>query len=89
MASAEFVAAFARVLDLAARAPLAILCAEAHPSRCHRRLVSYLAALRGWRVAHLVAPGRIEEHVPHPQARLDESGRIAYPAPRQGDLGFT
>jgi uncharacterized protein (DUF488 family) len=88
MSSPEFHAAFERVLQEAVRYPTAVMCAEAHPSRCHRRLISDLAVMRGGTVVHLLEPGRREKHVIHPQATLDPSGTIVYPMPRQEGLGF-
>lgn len=88
MGSPEFEAAFERVLADALQCPTAVMCAEGHPSRCHRRLISDLAVLRGWSVVHALEPGRSEEHVLHPRARLETSGTIVYPATRQQDLDF-
>jgi len=88
MRSAEFQAALARIETLAAGRRTAILCAEAHPSRCHRRLISDALVARGWSVIHLVASGRVEAHKLHPQARPGPDGTLVYPALRQDELGF-
>lgn len=49
-------AAFRRGLEkleaLAADAPTLLLCAEAAPERCHRRLLGAALEARGWKVAH-------------------------------------
>lgn len=39
-----------------------LMCAEAHWSRCHRRLISELLVARGHDVWHLLGPGRREPH---------------------------
>lgn len=68
----------------AGRRRTAILCAEAHWTQCHRALISDDLKVRGWRVIHLVAPGRSEEHPYTKAARivdgvLDYSGLEASP----------
>ncbi|HEX5762637.1 MAG TPA: hypothetical protein VFY04_05905 [Solirubrobacterales bacterium] len=35
---------------------------QAHPSRCHRRLIADVMLARGWRVLHLLPGGRLDEH---------------------------
>ncbi|MEZ5100333.1 MAG: DUF488 family protein [Thermoleophilia bacterium] len=46
---------------LAERAPC-LMCAEADWRHCHRRLIADLLAARGYRVLHVLAPGRVEPH---------------------------
>jgi uncharacterized protein (DUF488 family) len=75
-----FRVALERVLALAAERPTAVMCAEAHPSRCHRRLIADNAHARGLEVVHVLAPGRSEVHALHPSARIERDGRLAYPA---------
>jgi uncharacterized protein (DUF488 family) len=70
MESAAFRDALGRVLALAARAPTCVLCAEAHPSRCHRRLIADALVARGARVVHLLERGRSAEHALAPEARV-------------------
>src|SRR4051812_10587874 len=62
MASEEFAAGLAELEDLASGERVAMMCAEAWWVRCHRRLVSDVLTARGWRVLHLAANGRLEEH---------------------------
>jgi uncharacterized protein (DUF488 family) len=78
MASREFLAALARLLEQAATQKTVILCAEALPQRCHRRLIADAAVLGGAKVVHLLSAGRSELHHPHPAARL-EDGVVVYP----------
>lgn len=63
----------------------ALMCSEAHPSRCHRRLLADALLVRGWQVVHLVDLGRSEAHALHPDARLDSRGGVSYPKPRRAE----
>lgn len=63
--------------------PTAFACAEAHPSRCHRRIVADHLAARGLVVVHLIGPGRTEAHLPPPFARLQDR-RVTYPGRATG-----
>jgi uncharacterized protein (DUF488 family) len=73
----EFAAGLAELLELAAGAPTAFLCAEVHPARCHRRLVADKLWSLGHEVVHLVEPRRSEVHVPPPFLRVD-GDRLRY-----------
>ncbi len=78
METSEFVRGVRALLDLASHERVAALCAERHPSRCHRGLLAdYLTLVVGVRVVHLLAPGWQEQHVPRPFARV-EAGRVVY-----------
>jgi len=57
----------------------AVMCSEALPHRCHRRLISDALVARGWQVHHLMTPKRIDEHTLTPFARV-EGTEITYPA---------
>ncbi len=78
METAEFRDALADLERRAAERPAAILCAEAVPWRCHRRLIADALTARGWEVVHLLAPGRSEPHALHPDARVLPDGRLLY-----------
>lgn len=93
MASAGFEEALARTLELARSKRVALMCAEAHPSQCHRKLIADAAVARGWEVVHLIAPGRTEAHLLSADARVLPEGRVVYPGKGaekggQGRLGF-
>jgi uncharacterized protein (DUF488 family) len=47
-----------RLAAMAKDGPLAIVCAERDPADCHRRFISEALAERGYRIRHIVAPGR-------------------------------
>jgi uncharacterized protein (DUF488 family) len=78
MESPEFAAALERLTRRAAGTPTAILCAEAVPWRCHRRLISDALVARGVEVLHILSPGRAEPHELDPNARVLPGGRLLY-----------
>jgi uncharacterized protein (DUF488 family) len=79
MQSDEFLAALGELMAVAREQPTAILCSEALPQRCHRRLISDALVIRGWRVRHLLTPKRIEDHQLTPFARA-RGTTVIYPA---------
>lgn len=83
MAEPAFALARERLMGMAGECRVALMCAEAVWWRCHRRLIADDFTARGWTVCHLMAPGRSEEHVLNPDARL-VGGVLQYPAPRDG-----
>ena len=85
MASEEFAAGLGELERLAQERRVAIMCAEAWWVRCHRRLIADALTARGWRVLHLAANGRLEEHE-LTEFAVVEDGVVTYPAP-QTSLG--
>lgn len=83
----EFAIGRARLAELAAARPTAIMCAEALPWRCHRRLVADVFVLDGWPVYDLMPTGRLERHVVPSFARRAADGLPVYAsdADRAGD----
>lgn len=81
MESPEFAAALERLIRRDVQAPTVILCAEAVPWRCHRRLISDALVARGVEVRHILAPGRTELHELDPNARVLPGGRLLYAGP--------
>ncbi len=59
---------------------IAILCAEADPAHCHRRLIADALAARGATVVHIRGTDPPEPHRMSPEARAS-GGRVTYPAP--------
>jgi len=57
---------------------VAIMCAEAVPSRCHRSLISDALTVRGEEVRHITAFSEPARHAVTPFARVQE-GRVTYP----------
>jgi uncharacterized protein (DUF488 family) len=85
MWSPEFAAGLERLETLARKRRTAIMCAEAHPSRCHRRLIADALLARGWSVVDLLAGGRLEPHTATPHAVIAD-GRVSYPSQPSLDL---
>jgi len=83
MNTAEFRSAIGECVRLAGKHPLAMLCAERDPARCHRQLISDYLVLSGLEVFHIVDPAKTVAHQPNPAARL-EGGRIYYDRGTQG-----
>ena len=84
MTSAEFAEGLDAALELAASRRTALMCAEAVWWRCHRRLISDLLTVRGTQICHILAPGKVQPHVLHPDARRS-GDHVIYP-PAQTDL---
>src|SRR5690606_27645031 len=81
MQTPAFAAALAALEDLAARETVAILCAEAVPWRCRRRLIADALVAHGVPVPHIIGPGRSEPHALDEHARVRGDGTLVYPAP--------
>jgi uncharacterized protein (DUF488 family) len=88
METPAFQAALERLIRQAAETPTAILCAEAVPWRCHRRLISDALVARDVPVLHILGPGRADPHELNPDAKVLPGGRLLYAAPEeaQGEL---
>ncbi|MFY9826759.1 MAG: DUF488 domain-containing protein [Thermoanaerobaculia bacterium] len=78
METPEFQAALDRLARRAQEETVAILCAEAVPWRCHRRLISDALVARGTSVLHILGPHRADPHELHPDARVLAGGRLLY-----------
>ena len=79
MQTGEFARELADLLA-AARAPTAIMCAEAVPWRCHRSLIADAVLARGVEVRHILDEERAGLHAFTAGARV-EAGRVTYPGP--------
>jgi uncharacterized protein (DUF488 family) len=80
MATPAFRAALDRLIDLSRERTAVIMCAEAVPWRCHRRLITDALLARGIPVEDIIAPGpaspaRLSEH-----AVVRADGTVVYPA---------
>lgn len=84
MLSTEFRSGVQGLVDEAGQLTV-LMCAEADPRQCHRRLLSdYLVLIERAAVAHIVAPEKAKAHEVHPRARV-RGGDLIYP-PLQGSL---
>ena len=83
MQTAEFDAALTALLVLAGRETAAIMCAEADPMGCHRRLISDALRVRGVEVRHIMGPGKTQPHALTGFAHV-EGTHITYPFSLEG-----
>jgi uncharacterized protein (DUF488 family) len=86
MGTPDFEEGLRELRELAKAGPVAIVCAEAVPWRCHRSLVADALLARGVVVEHVTAPGRSRPHRLTPFARVD-GRRVTYPRPPGRDAG--
>jgi uncharacterized protein (DUF488 family) len=66
------------LMQLASKAPSAIMCAEAVPWRCHRSLIADALLARGVPVLEILSVTKIQPHVMTPFAKVDGE-RVTYP----------
>ena len=78
MLTAEFEEGLVELRALAREGPVAVMCAEAVPWRCHRSLLADALAARGVEVEHISGPGRTRPHRLTPFAVV-EGRRVTYP----------
>jgi len=77
LTTSAFAADYARLREIAARSPTAIMCAERLWWRCHRRLIADRLTVDGWTVTHLLAPKKQEPHRMWGTARVVD-GELIY-----------
>ena len=83
MATDEFRADLAQLVMLAEAEPVALMCSEGLPWRCHRRLIADALLVRGWTVLDIIGQGPPKPHTLTPFARV--AGEIlTYPAAAAG-----
>ena len=85
MQTSEFESALNTLAEAAAHEPLAIMCAEAVPWRCHRMLISDALTARGYRVEHIMSATKSDPHTMTSFARV-EGTAVTYPASTQEQL---
>lgn len=88
MDTPEFRAALDRLIGLAGGKTAVILCAEAVPWRCHRRLISDALVARGLEVRHILGPGRTDAHELDANARVEAGGRLVYSGPAEAQASL-
>jgi uncharacterized protein (DUF488 family) len=88
METPEFGAALERLMRRGAETTVAILCAEAVPWRCHRRLISDALVARGVEVLHILGPRRADPHELDSNARVLPGGRLLYAGPAGDQPGL-
>lgn len=80
MAAPEWIQAFETLVERCTRRTVTLMCSEAVPWRCHRRLIADALVVRGWEVRHILGAGRSSRHELQDFARPLANGRIVYPA---------
>ena len=78
MQTPEFEKALVKLLQLAGRERIALMCAEAVPWRCHRSLIADALLARGIRTEHIMSPASRHAHTLTPFAQV-QGTRITYP----------
>lgn len=86
MATDDFRQGLDDLLRLAARETPAIMCSEAVPWRCHRRLITDALIVAGAEVEHIMSPTSTKPAILNPQAQVAD-GRLTYPPPRADPEG--
>ncbi len=78
MQTPEFARNLDRLIGLARKKRLALMCAEALPWRCHRSLIADALTVRGLTVVHIFSPTGSRPHQLTAFARV-RHGRLTYP----------
>ncbi|MGO4592327.1 DUF488 family protein [Leifsonia sp. 2TAF2] len=79
MATEEFAGGLGELLALADRSRPAIMCSEAVPWRCHRRLVTDALIVAGVEVYDILSEHSVRRAELNPHARVQD-GHLVYPA---------
>lgn len=80
MQTEEFRRGLDRLIYLAGEKPVAIMCAEAVPWRCHRSLIADALVARGLHVCHIMGRGECRRHELHSFAKV-QAAEVTYPSP--------
>ncbi len=87
MQTAEFQANLENLIELARAGPLAIMCAEAVPWRCHRSLIADALTARGIPVREILSATNTRVHSLTPFAQV-QGTEVVYPASGNLKLKF-
>jgi uncharacterized protein (DUF488 family) len=85
MDTPAFDEALTRLVALDGEPPVAIMCAEAVPWRCHRHLIADALVARGLTVRHILGPAEATVHRLSPHAQVLAGGRLRYAASEPRD----
>ena len=77
METTEFKEGIKELEEIAMKERTAYMCSEAVWWRCHRSMVSDYLKVHGWKVMHIMAVGKEEEHPFTAPARI-ENGELTY-----------
>jgi uncharacterized protein (DUF488 family) len=78
MQTPEFLEGLQHLIEHASKVPLAMMCAEAVPWRCHRSLIADALSVRGWTVLDIMSPTKATPHKLTPFAKVNGT-TITYP----------
>jgi uncharacterized protein (DUF488 family) len=79
MTTTEFREGLAGLVSVAHATRTAVMCSEALPWRCHRRIIADALIVGGWTVWNIMGPEKRERHTLAEFARVSETG-LTYPA---------
>ncbi len=79
MQTDEFEAALEKLIETASQKPVAIMCAESVPWRCHRSMIADALTARGLQVQHIMSTSKASPHSLTPFAKV-RARRVTYPA---------
>jgi len=82
----DFERGYAKLLQMAHRAPTAMMCAEAVWWRCHRRIVTDYLLARSHNVLHIISEPEPKPASLTPGAVVRDDGKIVYPPEQQSLL---
>jgi uncharacterized protein (DUF488 family) len=85
MQTPEFESALQKLIELAGKKQIAIMCAEAVPWRCHRSLIADALTVHGIPVEHIMSATHRQPHKLTSFAQV-EGDRLVYPAEPTPDL---
>jgi uncharacterized protein (DUF488 family) len=81
MQTPDFSGGIKKLMDLALKKRVVIVCAEAVPWRCHRSLIADALTVRRWKVVHIFSETNSRPHALTSFARV-RGKSITYPLPR-------
>lgn len=80
MQTPRFREGFEEAVRLCGEGRPCLMCAEAVPWRCHRRLIADALLARGLAVGHILSESRLQTHTLTPWARVEpDTGLLTYP----------
>lgn len=85
LGDADFRDALAKLVVAAAKHRLAVMCAEADHTHCHRHFIADALTVDGHTVHHIATNGELRPHALHEALRVI-NGRLIYDRHGQGDL---
>ena len=78
METEEFENAVVKLEQIALEQPTAYMCSEAVWWRCHRSMVSDYLKAKGWKVLHIMATGKVQEHKYTSPARIVDDNVVYF-----------